>query len=566
MPQAVSRPSAVPRIRTLNEVIPPIVPMGTIAIHLFRRNLFCITECPKGRGSEIKDSKNSDIKAYPVVERERSLRASDGHLLADFQLESSSNHLLAQPARERLNGNVARRRFATTGFVWDNEVKGFGLRHTAAGAKRWIVQYRYRGKTRREVLGDAREMSPALARVAAKRLLAAAALDGLPQPVLPSAAKPVVTFAEFVEEFWTDYAPHWKSSTQRSNRYTIEGRLKSIFGAKPVAQITRADVVSWRDSLVERSGVFNRSIPVLSIMLGYAEKLGYRPEGSNPCKGIARYKRPLKERYLTRREFQRLAAVLAQREGSIPEFTAFVRLLIYTGARRGEIAGLHWEWIGADYIDLPDSKTGPKRLYLNAQASAVLDRFGRAASGDGLAHGRYFFMDVRRDGIALYEYGDTELHEPKPKTPAAALAMAEEYAEEWLPGADRKFDLAKIALEKGYLKDAAFLLHQATESLYHCALLVNTFYTPHVHNLIFLRTQAERLDRRLIDVWPRDRRADKSLFEKLKDAYVKARYSKHYRISVEQLSWLANRVEELGQVVHMICSERIDALRHSAAA
>ncbi|MGF7152082.1 integrase [Sphingomonas zeicaulis] len=309
------------------------------------------------------------------------MKASDGHLLADFQPESSSNHPLAQPARERLNGNVARRRFATTGFVWDNEVKGFGLRHTAAGAKRWIVQYRHRGKTRRESLGDAREMSPALARVAAKRLLAAAALDGLPQPVLPSAAKPLVTFAEFVEEFWTDYAPHWKPSTQRSNRYTIEGRLKSIFGDKPVAQITRADVVSWRDSLVERSGVFNRSIPVLSIMLGYAEKLGYRPEGSNPCKGIARYKRPLKERYLTRREFQRLAAVLAQREGSIPEFTAFVRLLIYTGARRGEIAGLHWEWIGADYIDLPDSKTGPKRLYLNAQANSVLDRFGRAASG-----------------------------------------------------------------------------------------------------------------------------------------------------------------------------------------
>ncbi|MGF7151455.1 integrase [Sphingomonas zeicaulis] len=325
--------------------------------------------------------KDNVLDQNPLMEGERSSTAFDGHLLALFQPESNANHPLVEAASERLNGNVARRRFTTTGFVWDDEVKGFGLRHTAAGAKRWIVQYRHRGKTRREILGDAKEMSPKLARLAAKRVLAAAALDGLPQPVVPSAAKPLVTFAQFAEEFWTDYAPHWKPSTRRSNRSRIKRRLKPVFGDKPVAQITRADVVSWRDSMVERSGDFNRSIPVLSVMLGYAEKLGYRPEGSNPCKGMARYKRPLKERCLSRREFRRLAAVLAQHECSSPEFTAFVRLLIYTGARRGEIAGLRWEWIGADYIDLPDSKTGPKRLYLNAQANAVLDRVGRQASG-----------------------------------------------------------------------------------------------------------------------------------------------------------------------------------------
>ncbi|MGF7151457.1 putative nucleotidyltransferase/HEPN domain-containing protein [Sphingomonas zeicaulis] len=185
---------------------------------------------------------------------------------------------------------------------------------------------------------------------------------------------------------------------------------------------------------------------------------------------------------------------------------------------------------------------------------------------DGLAHGRFFFMDVRRDGIALYEHGDTELHEPKPKTPEQALALAEEYFEEWLVTAKQFHGSAEHAIAQGWFKKAAFDLHQATERLYHCVLLVCTFYTPHVHNLGFLRTQAERIDRRLVDIWPRERKTDRALFEKLKDAYVKARYSKHYRISAEQLSWLANRVEELGQVVHMICSERIDALRHSAAA
>ncbi len=145
---------------------------------------------------------------------------------------------------------------------------------------------------------------------------------------------------------------------------------------------------------------------------------------------------------------------------------------------------------------------------------------------DGLAHGRYFFMDIAKDGIALYESDDKELHTPKPKTPAQALAMAQEYFDEWFPASVRRHDFAKFGLEKGHLKETAFELHQTVETLYHCVLLVCTFYTPHVHNLGFLRTQAERIDMRLVDAWPREIKADRSRFEKLKEAYVKARYSK----------------------------------------
>jgi len=185
---------------------------------------------------------------------------------------------------------------------------------------------------------------------------------------------------------------------------------------------------------------------------------------------------------------------------------------------------------------------------------------------DGLAHGRYFFMDVARDGIALYQSEDTEFHEPKPKTPAQALAMAREYFEEWYPSASVFLDTANGLVEKGRTKEAAFIMHQAAERLYHCVLLVGTFYTPHTHNLGFLRTQAERIDPRLVDAWPRDNRADRSRFEKLKEAYVKARYSKHYRISEEELAWLSERVEALGQAVQVVCEERIAALEQSAAA
>jgi predicted nucleotidyltransferase/HEPN domain-containing protein len=144
---------------------------------------------------------------------------------------------------------------------------------------------------------------------------------------------------------------------------------------------------------------------------------------------------------------------------------------------------------------------------------------------DGLAHGRYFFMDVAKDGIALYEFDDTELHKPKPKTPQQALDMAREYFEEWLPSAQSFLRGYKHAVDDGDLKKAAFDLHQSAERLYHTVLLVCTFYTPHVHNLGFLRTQAERIDMRLVDAWPRELKEDRKRFEKLKEAYVKARYS-----------------------------------------
>jgi predicted nucleotidyltransferase/HEPN domain-containing protein len=184
---------------------------------------------------------------------------------------------------------------------------------------------------------------------------------------------------------------------------------------------------------------------------------------------------------------------------------------------------------------------------------------------DGLAHGRYFFMDVRHDGIALYQTADDELHQPKPKAPTHALAMAKEYFDDWYPNSMKRYEGAMFFIEKQYTKQAAFDLHQTAESLYHCVLLVVTFYTPHVHNLGFLRKQAERIDRRLVDAWPRELRADRARFEKLKDAYVKARYSKHYRISLQELQWLAAHIEDLGQAVHAICSERIAKLQDQAA-
>ena len=179
---------------------------------------------------------------------------------------------------------------------------------------------------------------------------------------------------------------------------------------------------------------------------------------------------------------------------------------------------------------------------------------------DGLAHGRVFFMEVAKDGIALYEADDRELATPKPKTSAEALKAAREYFEDGMSGAMSRQKLAKYALEEGLLKDAAFDFHQTTERLYSCLLLTLTYYTPYNHNIAFLRSLAEGLDRRLHGVWPEANRAERAMFQKLKEAYTKARYSKHYRISEDELAWLGERVDELGRIVHQVCTEKITEL------
>ncbi|WP_062179348.1 HEPN domain-containing protein [Sphingopyxis sp. C-1] len=182
----------------------------------------------------------------------------------------------------------------------------------------------------------------------------------------------------------------------------------------------------------------------------------------------------------------------------------------------------------------------------------------------GLSQGRYFFMDVARDGIALYEAEDSELAEPQPKTPHAARDMAREYLEEWQSSGAEFYETSQFARQRGWTKKAAFLLHQAVESYYNCVLLVTKFYSPHVHNLAFLRTQAERVDDRLIEAWPRETKSDRSRFEKLKEAYIKARYSKHYSITTEELAWLVERVANLADIVELVCRERIALLEATA--
>ena len=182
---------------------------------------------------------------------------------------------------------------------------------------------------------------------------------------------------------------------------------------------------------------------------------------------------------------------------------------------------------------------------------------------DGLAHGRYFFMDIARDGIALYQADDSELHKPKPKTPQQAYDMAKGYYDQWFELAVSSRTIFQFCYDTKQFPDAAYNLQQACERLYYCVLLVFTFYTPYSHNLKFLRQQAERLSPRLVEAWPRDKRKLEARFLKLKDAYVKARHSDHFRMTDEEFAYLSERVEILGTIVNELCQEKLAEL-HAA--
>lgn len=178
--------------------------------------------------------------------------------------------------------------------------------------------------------------------------------------------------------------------------------------------------------------------------------------------------------------------------------------------------------------------------------------------------GRYFFIDIVREGILLFEEPDYPFAEPQPLSAEQALQETRDYFDEWFESAGEFYDDFRSNLDKGRLKKAAFELHQATERFYHCLFLVRTLYSPKSHNLNRLRQMAEDMEPRLKAVWPRETKFERRCFELLREAYVKARYSRHYRITAEELDWLGSRVAVLRTHVNEFCHERIGMLAKAA--
>ncbi|MXW55984.1 MAG: site-specific integrase [Gammaproteobacteria bacterium] len=192
------------------------------------------------------------------------------------------------------------------------------------------------------------------------------------------AAPEPMLFEAVAEEAFRRYRRMWKPATLRVNRVYLRNQIMPGFGGRPVADITRSEVRQWFGKLHATPSAANRSLPILSIIMRQAEAYGYRPEGSNPCTRIRRYREARRERFLTTAEIRRLGRVLADRQAALPLQVAIVRLLLVTGCRQSEIRTLQWGDYREGHLFLRDSKTGPRTVWLSSAGRRVLDQLTRA--------------------------------------------------------------------------------------------------------------------------------------------------------------------------------------------
>ncbi len=176
-----------------------------------------------------------------------------------------------------------------------------------------------------------------------------------------------------------------------------------------------------------------------------------------------------------------------------------------------------------------------------------------------LAHGHYFFTDLKKEGVVLYDSGEFKLARPRKLNPKERRGMAKAHFRDWFTSAGEFVIDFKNAFERGSYKKAAFELHQAVERFYAAILLVFTNYRPKIHDLETLTHMVGGCDPAFLTVFPRATDEQKECFDLLKRAYIEARYSSAYRITKTQLEYLGARVQELQELTMKICKARIDS-------
>ena len=261
-----------------------------------------------------------------------------------------------------------------TGYdIRDAKLRGFGVRVLPSGAKRFFIHNQHRGTRVWKMVGDASAINVDAARARAASMLAAirGAADASPD---------AMRFETVAETVFRRYARVWKPRTLYVNRSYLRRQILPWFAETQIADITRADVQRWFASCRATPVAADRSMPVLSVIMKEAERMGYRPEGSNPCRGIRRYRRKGRERFLSDAEIGRLAATLSAHEGERPLEVAAVRLLLLTGCRKSEVLTLRWSDYREGRLFLRDGKTGPRTVWLSRAARKILDHIDRTGA------------------------------------------------------------------------------------------------------------------------------------------------------------------------------------------
>lgn len=181
---------------------------------------------------------------------------------------------------------------------------------------------------------------------------------------------------------------------------------------------------------------------------------------------------------------------------------------------------------------------------------------------EGLSFGQYFFTDIIREGILLYNTGNYEFVKPKLLTPEEEKQKAQGYFDIWFPQGSEFLDGASFHKSKEHLRVGAFTLHQAAECFYNTVLLVFTGYKPKTHNLQKLRNYSKHISSELYSIFrtpPLDEK-EFHLFDLLKRGYIDARYKLDYQITAEELKELIEKVTKMQTVVEQICKEKIEGI------
>lgn len=205
--------------------------------------------------------------------------------------------------------------------------------------------------------------------------------------------------------------------------------------------------------------------------------------------------------------------------------------------------------------DIITSRTQQYKVPINLQIHEV------EYINKGLEFGQYFFYDIIKEGISLYENNYIQFAEPRVLTTSEMREISQRYFDRWFTSGSDFLDTAIFDLQQKKYKTGAFILHQSTENFYNAVLLVFTGYKPKTHSLYKLRKQAKLLSEELFYIFPieTDKR-EKSLFDLLKRGYIDARYKEDYIITKEELTILIERVTQMQEIVKRVCKEKISSL------
>ena len=252
--------------------------------------------------------------------------------------------------------------------IRDATLRSFGVRVLPSGRKRFFVHCQHRNERVWKVVGDAGTMGVGEARSRAGEMRAGIQ-RGEGRPVLPEET----LFEIVAETVFRHHARVWKPATLTVNQGYLKNQILPHFRERPIGDIDGREIRKWFASLHATPVAADRSMPVLSVIMKEAEAMGLRPEGSNPCRGVRRYRRKGRQRFLSDEELRRLSRRLSACSGRCPRQVAAIRLLLLTGCRKSEILGLRWSEYREGHLFLRDSKTGPRTVWLSSPAREVLD-------------------------------------------------------------------------------------------------------------------------------------------------------------------------------------------------